>query len=45
MTVEELVKKLLIYNQDAEVYIFTGAINLVDIDNVTQEAPAIVVIW
>jgi hypothetical protein len=44
MTVEELIKRLLICNQEAEAYICTGDINLTDIDDVTQETPAMVVI-
>lgn len=44
MTVEELIEQLKAYNPDAEVYIYTGDINLMSIDEVTQEAPAIVVI-
>lgn len=44
MTVTELIKQLENYNPDAEVYIYTGDINLMVIDEVEQEAPAMVVI-
>lgn len=44
MTVETLIEKLKNLNQDAEVYIYTGDINLMVIDEVEQEAPAMVVI-
>lgn len=44
MTVKELIEKLKTCNEDAEVYIYTGDINLLEIDEVKQEAPAMVVI-
>lgn len=44
MTVTELIKQLENCNPDAEVYIYTGDINLTVIDEVKQEAPAMVVI-
>nr|DAS14492.1 MAG TPA: hypothetical protein [Caudoviricetes sp.] len=44
MTVTELIKQLEDCNPDAEVYIYTGDINLMVIDEVEQEAPAMVVI-
>lgn len=44
MTVTELIKQLENCNPDAEVYIYTGDINLVVIDEVEQETPAMVVI-
>lgn len=44
MTVEELIEQLKAYDPDAEVYIYTGDINLMSIDEVRQEAPAMVVI-
>lgn len=44
MTVEELIDKLKACNSDAEVYIYTGDVNLTDISEVSQEAPAMVVI-
>lgn len=44
MTVTELIDRLKTCDPDAEVYIYTGDVNLMDIDEVTQEAPAMVVI-
>lgn len=44
MTVTELIEQLKNCNPDAEVYIYTGDVNLMDIDEVKQEAPAMVVI-
>lgn len=44
MTVETLIDRLKNLNQDAEVYIYTGDINLMVINEVEQEAPAMVVI-
>ena len=44
MTVTDLIKKLENCNPEAEVYIYTGDINLMVIDEVEQEAPAMVVI-
>ncbi|GLL56249.1 hypothetical protein [Bacteroides xylanisolvens] len=44
MTVRELIIQLENCNPDAEVYIYTGDINLMIIDEVEQEAPAMVVI-
>ncbi len=44
MTVTELIKNLENCNPEAEVYIYTGDINLMVIDEVEQEAPAMVVI-
>ncbi|MCS3035175.1 hypothetical protein [Bacteroides ovatus] len=44
MTVAELIKQFENCNPDAEVYIYTGDINLMVIDEVDQEVPAIVVI-
>lgn len=44
MTVEELIKRLENCSPDAEVYIYTGDINLMDVDEVEQETPAMVII-
>lgn len=44
MTVTELIKQLESCNPDAEVYIYTGDINLMVINEVEQEAPSMVVI-
>lgn len=44
MTVTELIKQLEGCNPDAEVYIYTGDINLMVIDEVGQETSAMVVI-
>lgn len=44
MTVTELIKQLENCNPDAEVYIYTGDINLMVIDEVEQETSAMVVI-
>lgn len=44
MSVMELIEQLKNYNPDAEVYIYTGDINLLVIEEVTQETPAMVVI-
>lgn len=44
MIVEELIKQLEACNPDAEVYIYTGDVNLMDIGEVEQEAPAMVII-
>lgn len=44
MRVTELIELLQTCNEDAEVYIYTGDINLLEIDEVKQEAPAMVVI-
>lgn len=44
MNVTELIKQLENCNPDAEVYIYTGDINLMVIDEVEQEASAMVVI-
>lgn len=44
MTVEELIEQLKAYTPDAEVYIYTGEVSLMSIDEVKQEAPAMVVI-
>lgn len=44
MTVEELIKRLESCNPDAEVYVYTGDINLMDIGEMKQETPAMVVI-
>lgn len=44
MTVEELIEQLKVYNPDAEVYIYTGDVNLMFIEEVKQEAPAMIVI-
>lgn len=44
MIVEELIEQLEACNPDAEVYVYTGDVNLMDIGEVSQEAPAMVVI-
>lgn len=44
MTVTELIKQLDSCNPDAEVYIYTGDLNLMVIDEVEQETSAMVVI-
>ena len=44
MTVKDLIEQLQVCNLDAEVYIYTGDVNLMDVEGVTQEAPAMVVI-
>lgn len=44
MIVEELIKQLEDCNPEAEVYIYTGDINLLVICEVEQNAPAMVVI-
>lgn len=44
MTVEELIKQLENCNPDAGVYIYTGDFDLMVIDEVEQETPAMVVI-
>lgn len=44
MTVTELKEQLENCNPDAEVYVYTGDVNLMVIDEVKQEAPAMVVI-
>ncbi|MEG0157297.1 MAG: hypothetical protein RR661_06575 [Anaerovoracaceae bacterium] len=44
MTVEKLIEKLKEYNPEAEVYIYTGSIDLMCINDTEQEAPAMVVI-
>lgn len=44
MTVTELIKQLEKCNPEAEVYIYTGDINLMVIDEVEQKALAMVVI-
>lgn len=44
MTVTELIKQLENCKPEAEVYIYTGDVNLMVIDEVEQEAPAMVVI-
>lgn len=44
MTVKELIKQLENCNPYAEVYIYTGDVNLMVIDEVEQQAPAMVVI-
>lgn len=44
MSVMELIKQLQNCNPDAEVYIYTGDIDLLVIDEVEQETPAMVVI-
>lgn len=44
MIVAELIEQLKNCNQDAEVYVYTGDINLMIIEEVGQEAPAMVVI-
>ena len=44
MTVEELIRRLENCSPDAEVYVYAGDINLIDINEVEQEAPAMVVI-
>lgn len=44
MTVTELIKQLENCNPEAEVYIYTGDINLMVIDEVEQETSVMVVI-
>ena len=44
MTVIELIKQLENCNPEAEVYIYTDDVDLMVIDKVEQEAPAMVVI-
>lgn len=44
MIVTELIEQLKNCNPDAEVYVYTGDINLMVIEEVSQEAPAMVVI-
>lgn len=44
MTVAELIKQLKTCNQDAEVYVYTEDVNLMDIEEIEQSAPAMVVI-
>lgn len=44
MIVTELIEQLKNCNSEAEVYIYTGDVNLMVIDEVEQKAPAMVVI-
>lgn len=44
MIVEDLIKLLQAYNSDAEVYVYTGDVNLMEVTEVEQPSPAMVVI-
>lgn len=44
MTAKALIERLKEYNPEAEVYIFTGDINLCELNEVELSAPSIIVI-
>lgn len=44
MTVSELTDQLKTCNQDAEVYFYSGDVNMMEVNEVEQSAPAMVVI-
>lgn len=44
MTVTELIEKLKAYNPEADVYIYTGDVNLMELNEVEQSAPSVIVV-
>lgn len=44
MTIAELIETLKTCNPDAQVYMYTGDINLIEVGEVEQSAPSMVVI-
>lgn len=44
MTVEELIEQLKTYPPNADVYVYTGDINLMEIEGIEQSSPSVVVI-
>ena len=44
MKVEQLIEALKTYDTEAEVYIYTGDINLIGLTEVEQSAPSVIVV-
>lgn len=44
MTVKELIEKLKVYNPEADIYIYTGDVNLIELNEVEQLAPSVIIV-
>lgn len=44
MKVEQLIEALKTYDTEAEVYIYTGDINLIELTEIEQSSPSVIVV-